>query len=59
MAKNKAKNKNNRTVCSVEQAINDANWDKYSPWSALVDKCKAPVWKEQELAGEKQPIINS
>ena len=25
------------------------DWDKYSSWAALINKCKTTVWKEYEL----------
>ena len=46
----KPQKKNDQGVCSVEQAINDANWDRDSSWAALTDKCEIAAWKEEEEA---------
>jgi hypothetical protein len=33
---NETQDKMNRSLCSPEQAINAAKWDKRSPWTVLV-----------------------
>lgn len=53
MKKRAKKEKVNTSVCTAEQAIIDANWDKQSTWVTLAGQKESATWKEQELAGAK------
>ena len=46
----KTKNKESKALCSAEKVINAANWDKYSPWTSLVNKVGLEPWKAPKVA---------
>jgi hypothetical protein len=49
MSKSKSKAEISKPLCSAEQAINAANWDKYSTWEILSSKMNIKPWPEGKI----------